>query len=42
VRSLDALKQQLDTCGHATDKSLSAADKQNIVKYLNERFYKLQ
>jgi hypothetical protein len=42
VRSLDALKQQLDTCGHATNKNLSAADKQSIVKYLNERFYKLQ
>lgn len=41
VRSVDALKQQLETCGHAANKNLSAADRQNIVKYLNERFYKL-
>jgi mono/diheme cytochrome c family protein len=41
VRSVDALKEQLETCGHAANKSLSAADRQNIVKYLNERFYKL-
>jgi hypothetical protein len=40
VRSLDALKQQLEMCGHASAKDLSAADKQNIVKYLNDQYYR--
>src|SRR4029453_18416244 len=39
VKSLDALKQQLETCGHASNKGLTAADKQHIVKYLNDSFY---
>lgn len=39
VRSLDALKQQLEMCGHASAKDLSTADKQNIVKYLNDQYY---
>lgn len=40
VRSLAALKQQLETCGHAASKDLSAGDKENIVKYLNEQYYR--
>jgi hypothetical protein len=40
IRSLDALKQQLDTCGHATKKEFSATEKQNIVKYLNDQYYR--
>ena len=39
VRSLDALKQQLEMCGHASKKDLSATDRQNIVKYLNDQYY---
>ena len=42
VRSLDALKQQLESCGHASDKNLSPADKQNIVSYLNDQFYQFR
>ena len=42
VRSLDALKQQLESCGHASDKNLSPADKQNIVRYLNDQFYQFR
>lgn len=39
VRSLDALKQQVEGCGHMANKNFSADDRQNIVKYLNDRFY---
>jgi hypothetical protein len=42
VRSLDALKQQLESCGHASDKNLSPADKQNIIRYLNDQFYQFR
>lgn len=41
VRSLDALRGQLQACGHmALKKELSAAEVQNLLKYLNERFYR--
>ena len=40
VQSLDALKQQLNSCGHASGKDLSPAQKQDIVKYLNDQFYR--
>lgn len=39
VRSLDALKQQLDTCGHAANE-LSESEKQHIIRYLNEQYYR--
>jgi len=39
IRSLDALKQQVEGCGHAAKIQLSATDTQNLVKYLNDRFY---
>ena len=40
VRSLDALKEQLEGCSHMGTKEFSAAEKQNLVKYLNDRFYR--
>jgi hypothetical protein len=40
VRSLDALKQQLGSCSHAAKRELSAIEAQNILKYLNDQFYK--
>lgn len=40
VRSLDALKQQLGSCSHAAKKELSATETRDIVKYLNDQFYK--
>jgi mono/diheme cytochrome c family protein len=40
VQSLDGLKQQLNSCGHASGKELSPAQKQDIVKYLNDQFYR--
>jgi hypothetical protein len=42
VRSLDALKQQLEGCGHVAKKEFSVAETQSIIKYLNERFYHFQ
>ena len=39
VRSLEALKQQVAGCSHMAKKDFSVAEKQSIVKYLNERFY---
>ncbi len=42
VRSLDALKQQLEGCGHVANKEFSPAETQNIIKYLNEHFYHFQ
>ena len=40
VQSLGALKQQLDSCGHASGKEFSALQKQNVIKYLNDHFYR--
>jgi hypothetical protein len=42
VHSLDALKQQLDSCGHASGKELSPTQKQDIIKYLNDQFYQFR
>lgn len=39
VRSLPALKQQLESCNHMAKKSFAATDTQNILKYLNDRYY---
>ena len=39
IWSLDALKEQLDRCSHAANKSFSAIEAQNIIKYLNDQFY---
>jgi hypothetical protein len=42
IRSLEALEKQLSDCSHAVNKQFSATETQNIVKYLNEQFYKFQ
>jgi cytochrome c2 len=39
VRSLDELQHQLAGCAHAAKKDFSAAQSQDIIKYLNDRFY---
>ena len=39
VRSLDALKQQLQDCSHMAKAQFSPAALQNVVKYLNDQFY---
>ncbi len=42
VRSLDGLRQQLESCTHMANKEFSPAETQNILKYLNDRFYRFQ
>ena len=42
VRSLDALKQQVEGCGHAAKKEFSPAEVQDLVKHLNDRYYHFQ
>ena len=40
VRSLDGLKKQVENCTHMAQKEFSLAEKQDIVKYLNDQFYR--
>ena len=42
VQSLDALKKRLGDCGHMAGKEFSAAETQNIIKYLNDQFYQFR
>ena len=42
VRSLDALKKQVEGCSHMAKKELSAVEKQKIIKYLNDQFYQFR
>ena len=42
VRSLDALKHQVENCTHMAQKEFSSAGRQDIVKYLNDQFYRFQ
>lgn len=42
VRSLPGLGQQVENCTHMAQKEFSPAEKQDIVKYLNDRFYRFQ
>ncbi len=42
VRSLDGLKQQVENCTHMARKEFSSAERQDIVKYLNDQFYRFQ
>jgi len=39
---LDGLKQQVENCTHMAQKEFSPAERQNIVKFLNDRFYRFQ
>ena len=42
VRSLDALKAQVVNCTHMAEKDFSDKERQDIVKYLNDRFYRFK
>lgn len=39
VRSLPALREQLEGCNHMAKKNLSPTETQNIIKYLNDQYY---
>ena len=42
VQLLDALKKQVEDCTHMAQKEFSPAERQNIVKYLNDQFYRFK
>ncbi|HZP87280.1 MAG TPA: cytochrome c [Burkholderiales bacterium] len=42
IQSLDALQAQLKGCSHMAGKELSAAEARDLLKYLNDQFYRLQ
>jgi mono/diheme cytochrome c family protein len=39
VRSLDALERQVQTCTHLANADFSPAQRQDLVKFLNDRYY---
>jgi len=39
VKSLAELRKQLQSCAHMTQKSFSPEQMDDLVKYLNDRFY---
>lgn len=40
VLSLEGLGQQVENCTHMAQKEFKPAEKQDIVKYLNDQFYR--
>ena len=42
VRSLDELQSQLQGCSHAAKKDFSAVETQNLLKFLNDKYYHLK
>jgi mono/diheme cytochrome c family protein len=40
VRSLDALRRQIDACGHMAKQDFSPAQTRDLLKYVNERYYR--
>jgi mono/diheme cytochrome c family protein len=42
VGSLQTLKEQMNSCGHVANKNFSDAEKQSMIKYLNNEFYHFQ
>ena len=42
IKSLSALKERLNECTHAAQVTLTNEEQQDIVRYLNDQFYKLK
>ena len=42
IKSLGALGEQLNECTHAAQVTLTEAEQKNLIKYLNEQFYKFK
>ena len=42
VRTLDELQTQLQGCSHAAKKEFTAVETQNLLRYLNERYYRFK
>lgn len=42
VKNFDGLLQQINNCGHAIDSTLAKPQINDLVKYLNETYYKFK
>ncbi len=42
ITSLQALHEQINACGHNLPRRFSADEVRDLVKYLNDRFYRLE
>jgi cytochrome c553 len=42
VRSLEGLGKQVENCTHMAQKEFTSTERQNIVKYLNDKFYRFE
>ena len=42
IKSLEGLTQQINNCEHMTDVKLGKAQENDLVKYLNETYYKFK
>ncbi len=42
VRSLEALREQINACGHNLPRRFSSEETRDLVKYLNDRFYRFE
>ena len=42
VKSLAGLTRQVENCTHMSQQEFSSAEKQDLVKYLNDQFYKFE
>ena len=42
VQTLDALRKQLGNCRHLATAEFSASETQDLLKYLNDEFYKFR
>ena len=40
MNSLEALRNQINGCAHMTQQNISDTNQRDLVKYLNETFYK--
>ena len=42
VGSLEGLAKQVENCTHMAQKEFSLAERQNVVRYLNDQFYRFK
>ena len=42
VKNFDSLTQQINNCGHAVDSTLDKTQINDLVKYLNDTYYKFK
>ncbi|MEK6770988.1 MAG: cytochrome c [Pseudomonadota bacterium] len=42
IQSMDELSAQVNACGHGSGKPLVAEERNSLIRYLNERYYKFK